>query len=500
MRDRIGTFLVSGLRGRDWAAPVVLAATLFLLLASVARSFSGLPLSSADEPAHVDYALRVWHGQLPQLLDGVRFRPGFGSTPPVQWVAQHPPLFYLLLAPVVGPLVDTGHPLQAVLAARLVDAVIVALVVPAAAWAAARCFPGAGRLPATVAVVAASTPLLVVQGGVVYNDALSALVGVLGCGVAGAALRSGVTTRLLVGGSLVAAAGMTTRLSFALWFVAIVVAFVFARSIRVPRLRGVWGRVLVALGPVVAGAAASGWFYVRNEILTGSFSGRPKPWPGSTPRPKIPESVVVRTKGFWQQLGAVYRGALDVNGALPWVLLLVPVVLALVGLVVVAVVVLRRRSAAVGRVPDGERWPRALVVAMFVAVLLLYVVVEIRYVAGGGAPNSRYTLGVLMPVLLVVAAGLRCVERAAIVLVPAWSLTAAVAIWSLFDGSGNALVAHSGTVVVGASVAAGVLGVVTLVLFVVGELRTVWSRGGTDTAGVDDADETQRIAARSTAR
>lgn len=495
MRDRIGTFLVSGLRGRDWATPVVLAATLFLLLASVARSFSGLPLSSADEPAHVDYALRVWHGQLPQLLDGVRFRPGFGSTPPVQWVAQHPPLFYLLLAPVVGPLVDTGHPLQAVLAARLVDAVIVALVVPAAAWAAARCFPGARRLPATVAVVAASTPLLVVQGGVVYNDALSALVGVLGCGVAGAALRSGVTTRLLVGGSLVAAAGMTTRLSFALWFVAIVVAFVFARSIRVPRLRGVWGRVLVALGPVVAGAAASGWFYVRNEILTGSFSGRPKPWPGSTPRPKIPESVVVRTKGFWQQLGAVYRGALDVNGALPWVLLLVPVVLALLGLVLVAVVVVRRRLTATAQVSDGEGWPRALVVAMFVAVLVLYVVVEIRYVAGGGAPNSRYTLGVLMPVLLAVAAGLRCVQRAAIVLVPAWSLTAAVAIWSLFDDAGNSLVAHSGTVVVGASVAAGVLGVVTLVLFVVGELLTVWSRGGTD-----EAVGTQRIAARSTAR
>ncbi len=455
--DRIRALLTAGFCGRDWATPVVLAATLLALTASVARTFSSMPLASVDESAHVDYVLRVWHGQLPVLSDGIRFRPGFGGTPPVQWVAQHPPFFYLLLAPVVGPLVDAGHPVQAVVLGRLVNAVFVAAIVPVAAWAAGRCFPGVVRLPATVAVVTASTSVLVVQGGVVYNDSLAALTCALACGVAGAALRSGVGPGLAVGGAFVAAAGATTRLSFALWLVAIVVAFALARTVRFGRLRGAWARVAVTALPVLAAAAASGWFWLRNEALTGSFSGRPTAWPGYTPRPHYSEAEVVSMLGFWRQLFALYRGSLPIASPLPWVLLLVPVLL------FVAALVLRRLRPWAPA--DDDRWPRRLVVAMLVVVTLLFVVVEIRYTAGGGAPLNRYTLTVLLPIVFAMAAGFLAWRRAATVLVLVWGALAFVPTWSLLRFEGSDLVAHSGTVVVLAFAAAVVCAAAMLVTY-----------------------------------
>ncbi|WP_316311715.1 hypothetical protein, partial [Clavibacter michiganensis] len=116
----------------------------------------------------------------------------------MQWVAQHPPLYYLVLAPVVGPLFDSGDALAAVLAGRVMSAVMAGGVVLASAWAAWRCFPTARLLPGAVAVVTAFAGMLVQQGGSIYNDVLFVLFSVLGCGIAGAALRTGVTSRLLV--------------------------------------------------------------------------------------------------------------------------------------------------------------------------------------------------------------------------------------------------------------------------------------------------------------
>ena len=455
--DRIRALLTAGFRGRDWATPIVLAATLLVLTASVARTFSSMPLASVDESAHVDYVLRVWHGQLPVLLDGIRFRPGFGGTPPVQWVAQHPPLYYALLAPVIGPLVDAGHPVQAVVSGRLCNAVFAAAVVPSAAWAASRCFPGVVRLPATVAVVTASTSVLVVQGGVVYNDSLAALTCALACGVAGAALRSGVGPGLVVGGALVAAAGMTTRLTFTLWLVAMVVAFALSRTVRLGRLRGLGARVLVAAVPLAAAAAASGWFWLRNQALTGSFSGRPTAWPGYTPRPHYSEVEVVSMLGFWRQLFALFRGALPIASPLPWVLLLLPVLL-----FVAALVARRLRPWAPA---DDDRWSRRLVVAMLVVVTVLFVVVEIRYAAGGGAPLNRYTLTVLVPIALAMSAGFLAWVRVGTWAALAWAVAAVVPTWSLVDTAGSELVGHSGTVVVLAAAAAAVCAAAVVVLY-----------------------------------
>jgi len=451
VRDRVRTWLWA----HPWAGFTVLCAVVFMLAASVARAFTYPPLNGGDEPAHLDYVLTVWHAHLPVFEKGITYHAPFGATTPVQWVAQHPPLYYLVLAPVVGPLFDGGHPLAAVMAGRLMSGLMAGGVVLASAWAAWRCFPGARRLPGGVAVVTALAGMLIQQGGSIYNDVLFVLLSVLACGIAGAALRSGVGPGLFVAAALVGAAGMSTRISFAIWLVALVVALVLARRVRLWGLEGVWARVIAAAAPIVAAAAASGWFYIRNKQLAGNFSGRHAEWGiENFRRHVVPIPEVATDHDFWAGIFAIYRGVLSVDGAVQWVLMIGPMLLA----AVIGIVELRRRRStatasapAAGRSDERDqrrdRTATLLIVAMFVAVSALFTVIELDYVHGGGAPNTRYSLTILPIITIAMAAGLTALRRASGPLVTLWIIVAFVPYLSLVDLHVAGIVPHAARIV-----------------------------------------------------
>ncbi|OIH96974.1 hypothetical protein [Curtobacterium sp. MCBA15_001] len=427
-----------------WAGLTVWAAVVFVLAASVARAFTYPPLGSGDEPAHFDYVVAVWHLHLPIFEDGITHAAPFGVTTPVQWVSQHPPLYYLLLAPVVGPLYDGGDPLTAVMAGRAMSALMAGGVVLAAAWAAWRCFPGHRRLPGAVAIVTAGNGMLIQQGGSIYNDVLFVLLLVLACGIAGAAIRSGTGPGLATASALVGAAGMSTRLSFALWLIALVVATLCARRVQLGRLRGVPARVVAAAMPLAAAAAASGWFWLRNIDQSGNVSGRHAQWGiDNTGRVVRPHIDVALDGDFWTGLWGVYRGVTAPTDPVQWVLLLVPVLLAAaVGLVLS---VRGRPGSAGDRVHD--RRSTSLVVLMFATLTVLLTAVEVDYVHGGGAPIPRYALTVLPVVSIAIAAGLTGLRRASGVLVAAWAALAAVPYLSLVDLQVEGIVPHAAQVV-----------------------------------------------------
>ncbi|WIE75746.1 hypothetical protein [Curtobacterium sp. MCSS17_007] len=471
---RTSTRLAARQDARPWTDLVVVAAVVFVVAASVARAFTYPPLEGGDEPAHFDYVLSVWHAHLPVFEDGITHHAPFGSTTPVQWVAQHPPLYYLVLAPVVGPLFDSGDALLAVLAGRLMSAVMAGGVVLASAWAAWRCFPTARLLPGAVAVVTAFAGMLVQQGGSIYNDVLFVLFSVLACGIAGAALRTGVTSRLLVGAAIVGAGGMATRLSFALWLVALVVALAVARTVRFGRLTGVPARLLAAAVPVVTAALASGWFWFRNQQLTGSFSGRQADWGiENMGRVVRPRTEVATDPDFWTGLFGIYRGVLDPAEPIQlvqWVLMILPMVLAgVVGLWEIGR--FRTVPATTGRRRD--RTSTTLIVLMFLAVAAILTVVEIDYVHGGGAPNTRYSLTILPIITIVIGAGLTALPRLFPVLLTAWVLLAWVPYLSLVDLQVSTIVPDAAGVVQ-VSVGASAVAAVVIVVGAFGARRRGW--------------------------
>lgn len=437
----------------EWATLTVWAATLLMVAASVARAFTYPPLGSKDEPAHFDYAVLLWHGRFPVFEDGITYGTTFGVDAPVQWVSQHPPLYYLVLAPIVGPLYDGDHALIAVLAGRMVSAVMAGLVVLATAWAASRCFPGHRRLPGGAAVVTALAGMLVQQGSSIYNDVLFVVFCALACGVAGAALRTGVGPRLLVGAALVGAGGMATRLTFFVWLIAICAAVLLAPTVRLGRLPAVWARLLAAATPGLAALVAAGWWYVHNKQTTGNFSGRHAQWglenAGRVERPFLD---ITFDPEFYKSLFGVYRGIMKPADPTQWVLMLGPIVLA----VVVGLVALVRRTRSGTALPVRRVAPLGwmpawlsvgLVVAMFVAVTLLLVVVEIQYVTGGGAPITRYALTVLPPIAIAMSAGLTGWRWTSGVFTALWIALAVVPYLTLVDLHVVGIVPHAARVV-----------------------------------------------------
>ncbi len=411
------------------------AALAFLSGAAVFAMISPA-LNTADETAHVDYAFQLWHGHLPMFESGVLFRPPFGSIPPVQWEAQHPPLFYALLAPAVGPLIDAGHPMMAVLAGRAIGAVLAALCVIAVGWAAGALTRRSRTawMVCAAAVAAPISPFLRV-GGSVYNDDIAVLFTVLAVGITLRAIRYGVSRGLLIAAALVAAGGMLSRANFIITLVTMCGGLVLAWWIqsRSPWPRRIVVSVGVALVPVVAVVLFAGWFYLRNHQLTGSFTGGHPDWAAANlgRRQLSIRSVLRQTNGGWTVFDQLY---LQAGGK--WIKYGQDLV---AGLLVLAAVVFLVNAIrwAVGRVAAPTATPlrsvesaRSVSVFLVMAVqLVITVVVLIGYMTTGGGSISRYFLPALLPIAVVFGFGV-------VGLAPRWRAAAlavySVLAWGLF--------------------------------------------------------------------
>ncbi|PZF79617.1 hypothetical protein C1I92_30195, partial [Jiangella anatolica] len=186
-------------------------AVLGAMLLSAVAALAQAPYVTGDEAPHIDYAYQVWQGRLPVFEDGLSHRPDGAWLAPVQWTAQHPPLYYVLVAPVVGPLAEAGHAEAAVYAARAVNVLLSGLLVLVAHGAARRvCRPGS-TVPPIVALVVAAMAGKSLVGGSGYNDLLAAVLVTAMFGVAATAIKRGLDARLVAALSLLAGGAALTR-------------------------------------------------------------------------------------------------------------------------------------------------------------------------------------------------------------------------------------------------------------------------------------------------
>ena len=389
------------------------------------------PYATGDEPPHVDYAYQVWHGGLPVFEEGLELRPDGAWLAPVQWTAQHPPLYYLLIAPLVGPLADAGRPVAAVYAARGVNVLLSGVFVLAAWWSARRMTRPGSTLPPLVAFLAGAMPAVAHVGGGAYNDLLAATGVTVLFGLAATAVRRGLDARLITLLSLVAAACALTRLSAALIAAVVAGLALAAGAVRAAQGRGRWAHVgALALAGPGAVLATSGWFYLRNLELTGTVTGSHFDWAlANQNRQERPVWAVLADPESWTRLPDLFwwAGRLPPNTPLTVTTLVVTAVLLVWTPLVIALVtaVRRRRTPDPGprvepvEVPTGALpVDRLLLRVLPVVAVVVSVTVQVTYAASSGGVYPRYLLVVSLPLCLAIAAGLSVRPR---LLVPAWT-------------------------------------------------------------------------------
>ncbi len=384
---------------------------------SQAYAWSQTLFNTADESGHFDYAYEVWEGKLPVFERGLDVKPDFASLPPVQWTAQHPPLYYLYEAPFVGPFIDHGHVVWAGFAGRAASGLVACAVVAAVMWAVHAIAPGRRALWLAAGTVTAVLPPVVAVGGTIYNDNMLVMWAALTIGITARILHSGITRKRLTVLALVGSGLLLTRLSGA------VVFGICGGTLGVVTLVRSWRDWRLVAGLAVAGIVpllASGWYYARNVHLVGNIAGYHSHF--LEHRISRPFRDVVVDPEVWRQWHAIYgygtsnpSGTLEKIGAhyiglFGWVMVGLPL---LVGAAVGLRQILRRRQPLVDI-------PLAVVV---VGIPLAVLVMQAEYVSNRGGASWRY----LMPMVPVIALAVAAVVGAWPRLRP-WLLTGWVAV------------------------------------------------------------------------
>lgn len=359
---------------------------------------------SADEVHHLDYAWRVGHGDLPRFEDGVT-APGVPPASP-QSSFQHPPLTYLVLAPVVTPLLDDGRWRAAVLAGRAVVLVMGALAVVSAGWATRRVVAEPDPvLVVTAVVVAGFLNPLIGSAAAVYNDTLAVLAGIVAMGFTATILRRGPTVGTVAAVAIANAVALASRASSAV-IVLVTAAAIGVAAVRSTRGRGLARRAVASLGNAAAVVAiplvAIGWFYARNVRLTGNWIGGQPDLAvtllGRERRSLIDVLTDLRTwaRGVGTLLGLPVDPAEDAP------------VLWYVAFAVVVVVAGIAVARGIRRIRRGSVDQRDYLVAGLLGVVGAGAAAQFAiHVSNAGGPNSRYFLPALLSICVGAAYGLR---------------------------------------------------------------------------------------------
>lgn len=375
------------------------------------------PFLTSDEVFHLDYAWRVGHGELPEFADGAT-APGLPAFSP-QASFQHPPLFYALLAPIVTPLLDSNRWHGAVMLGRVAVLLLGVLAILAVAWSTRRVLPRPDPtlIVGTAGVAAVIVPLIGVSAAI-YNDVLAVLAATTGLGIAATMLRKGPTVGRLAALAAVCAVGFATRASFAVIIVvaAVAVAIAVGRRLRSRHLVGRGVPVGLASAAVVAvPLAAAGWFYARNQRLTGNWTGG---------QPELAVEILGRQRRALVDVVTDLRvwvrgiGGLLAQPADPaevfWAVRIAAfaVVLAISGLAI---------GRAMRRIKRGNVTATDGFVGSILVLALAGAAGQLAvHVSTGGAANARYLLLALLPICLGWAYGLLSPRRARGVIVVAF--------------------------------------------------------------------------------
>jgi hypothetical protein len=461
--DDVPVGIARGVRWR-WACLGVLGAVLVLVGGSWYQAFATPPYRYIDEQAHAGYVLSLQRGALPtidspidQASGGEALRQRLATEPERRrdvWVANNPPLAYVVSLPAATATRALGVPGGPLLGLRLTNVVATAAAV-ALAYLVGRDLSGGDR---TVGITTAGLVALLPHVGFVaalgFNDgiALLATTGTLHALVALLTTPTTTTTtnptpecgvrdrRFGRFRAWSSADGLERRIAVVgLWCAAAAavrpMALAFAAVAGLLALIGTWGRTpllpaIVRLG--LPTAVLAGWWYAVNVARYGDPTGSDALFDKFVREPSGTLLEKLRDNTIWESAFrtiATRRTDAPLDDPVLW--FRVAEAVAVVGVVATVVLVVADRRARWGAGPRPEGSGPALPARAWAAsavLALVPVALTAQHAAGGGNPHPRYLLPAV-PVLAaaVALAVVRLATRwgAATVLVALAALTAA---------------------------------------------------------------------------
>lgn len=404
-------------RRRRLALWGVVAISALSALASALHVFAIPPFSPPDETAHVAYALSVMDGHIPfidELPNPTRIpymREGLSV-----WVANHPPLLYVVLGVPLLLAEVAEVPLAGFYLARLAIVASAALGYLLVGWFAVLLLPGRPGAAVLATGLAATVPYQLHLAGMVYGDApgFALITGLLVAALI--VLRRGVTTPRLVTVTVLAIAAVNLRATGVAAAVGCLGCLAVAELVHgdgTVMRRAVRGGVMAGTGGIVAGLS-SAWFYLginflRYNSLTGTapllelHNREPAPVGSTLTRVVDPAYLHGHVLQYWGRVEA---------DAVSEPYLSEPLLVA--GRWLLGVLLLAAVLVGLWRLASGAwRQPVALALCWAVAVgwfVVLYIAMA-DFVQSGGGRHLRYLWPAVGTFAVIAVAGLTVSRR-----------------------------------------------------------------------------------------
>ena len=385
----------------------VAMAVIVFLCAGAAFALQVPAFHGTDERAHLAYAHAVAAGDLPEIEDrpdipaeATEWRAAVygnsrGDSYRTIWVANHPPLHYMLVAPLVWLSEAAGRADGGLLLLRFANLAFAAVGVGLTYLLGVR-LNGSRRLGLAAACLVAVLPRVHYEFAQALNDgmAFAATTAVLWAAVRYVRRGHSRADLALVSATVVVAAGARAAamiIAVAVVGVLAVIRMATSGGSLPTRAAAAFTTAAVALAPA---AILFGWFYWRNVNLYGDLG---------TSRylmerfGRDPGGSLVEVATDWSMWVDIYqalptRSLLSIPATAPGTLVAgVAAVAAVIGLLLVALPGRRRPR------PVAADLSRPALAICVVAVLVVCATIA-QHVAAGGLPSSRYTfpaLGVL---------------------------------------------------------------------------------------------------------
>ena len=236
--------------------------------------------NKGDAPYHADYVYQLYNGKLPDWNEGIQYpafkekieSPETGYPGDYKHIASpHPPLFYAIQAPFMGPLLNAGEWEKALAVGRTIN-VVLGMILGALMAYAAWLFGGKYRdkLAIMVPLFGLLTSVFIYLGNRFMNDIPVIIFATLTMILVYHIYKNGLSLRKVLLFAVILALGMLSKATFVTVLIPayLLMAYVVYRD----RIKSKKRMVLYLAIPVVIVILMSGWFYARNFLESGDVT------------------------------------------------------------------------------------------------------------------------------------------------------------------------------------------------------------------------------------